>query len=453
VRTAARASRDWSSVSPLIFELTAMLTNRKIKVLTEGLAAAMLAGSWERKSLLSKTAEALGHKWPWRRDLITHLLAAYESAPSYDKIFDAIGSDSAFRKAVNTGERPRIAYWFPSNPVMETVFPEWDLPKLDNAEDVGLFLDLDRSKLAWLADCEDRQRRSDEVLRRHYNYQWLRKPGGGWRLIQAPKYLLKQVQRRIVDGILNRIPLHDAACGFRRGRSIIDYATPHTGKAAVMHLDLANFFPSIRASRVHALFVTLGYPKEVARVLAGLCTTSVPMSICRRHASGNLHNCRHLPQGAPTSPAIANLCAFGLDRRLQAAAETVGVTYTRYADDLAFSGDDKFARASERFLPLVWQVAADEGFEVNHRKTRTMRQSGRQRLTGLVLNKHLNVCRKDYDLLKAILTNCIRHDPKSQNRAQVSDFQSHLRGKMAFVEQVNPHRGAKLHALFDQIVW
>ena len=430
-----------------------MLSKQKRNMLVRGLAAAMLAGDWDRGGLLARTAVALGCKWPWRRQLITHVLAGFASPPTYDKLLKVIANDSVFLSATNTGERPRIAKWFPARLSMIPAFPQWELPRLDTVDDVGEWLGLDRGRLSWLADCEGRQQRGDEVIRRHYDYHWLRKPKGGWRLVEAPKYLLKSAQRHILVNLLNRVAPHPVACGFCRGRSIIDYATPHTGKVAVMHLDLANFFPSIRASRVHALFSTLGYPAEVAQMLTGLCTTFVPLSICRKHASGKLHSTRHLPQGAPSSPALANLCAFGLDRRLQAAANAVGAAYTRYADDLAFSGDDAFARSTQRFLPFVWQIAAEEGFDINHRKTRIMRRGSQQRLTGLVLNEHLNIPRHDYDRLKAILTNCKQQGPKSQNREQAPDFCAHLLGKIAFVTQVNPSRGAKLRAIFEQIAW
>src|SRR6185295_2476433 len=102
----------------------------------------------------------------------------------------------------------------------------------------------------------------------------------------------------------------------------------------------------------------------------------------------------HLPQGAPTSPAIANLCAFGLDVRLAAAARAVGAAYSRYADDLVFSGDADFARRARGFEAFVASVAQDEGFAVNFRKTRIMRQSERQRVAGLVVNVKAHASRE-----------------------------------------------------------
>jgi hypothetical protein len=160
-----------------------------------------------------------------------------------------------------------------------------------------------------------------------------------------------------------------------------------------------------------------------------------------------------LPQGAPTSPALANLCSYRVDCRLTGLAKSVGAEYTRYADDLAFSGSEALARRVERFSTHVAAVLLEEGFAVNHRKTRIMRQGVRQRLAGLVANQCINVMRTDFDRLKATLTNCVRRGPESQNRDGHSSFRSHLEGRVGFVESINPARGARLRAILEQIQW
>jgi hypothetical protein len=161
----------------------------------------------------------------------------------------------------------------------------------------------------------------------------------------------------------------------------------------------------------------------------------------------------HLPQGAPTSPALANLCAYRLDARLEGLARAAGAHYTRYADDLIFSGDEAFVRAVRRFRDHVAAVTLEEGFVVQHKKTRVMRQGVRQQAAGVVLNLHPNVPRPDFDQLKAILHNCVRHGPSLQNRAGVADFRAHLAGRIAYVARINPRRGERLRRVFDQIVW
>jgi hypothetical protein len=229
----------------------------------------------------------------------------------------------------------------------------------------------------------------------------------------------------------------------------------------VATFDLAQFFPSIGLARIHGIFRTLGYPWAVARRLAGLCTTVTPAAVFLRLPDAQrldwrvqaLYGVPHLPQGAPTSPALANLLAWRLDRRLHGLARAAGANYTRYADDLAFSGDADFARGLGRFGKAVATIVQEEGFCLNAAKTRIMPRSTRQRVTGIVVNEHCNVGRTEFDTLKAMLHNCAVAGPAGQNRADVPDFRSHLEGRVAWVEQVNRPRGAKLRVLFERIDW
>jgi hypothetical protein len=272
-------------------------------------------------------------------------------------------------------------------------------------------------------------------------------------LLEIPKADTKSIQRRILREILNFIPPHKAAHGFRPGRSVGSYVAPHVGRTIVLRFDLRDFFASISAARITAIFRTAGHPKSVARVLAGLCSTRTPSDLVGEHDMGPRWRSPHLPQGAPTSPALANLAAYRLDIRLSALAKSLGAAYTRYADDLAFSGDERLARSAKRIQVLVGVIAAEEGFELNFRKSRFMRRGLRQQLAGLVVNVKPNVRRQAFDTLKAILCNCVRHGPASQNRDEHPDFLAHLAGRIAHVRQWNPVRGAKLQSLFDRIRW
>jgi RNA-directed DNA polymerase len=255
--------------------------------------------------------------------------------------------------------------------------------------------------------------------------------------------------------------VHDRANGFVAGRACLSGAQVHAGEAVVATFDLAEFFPSIGLGRIHGIFRSLGYPWAVARRLAGLCTTVTPREAFRRMPGSQrpdwgretLYGVPHLPQGAPTSPALANLLAWTLDRRLHGLANSAGANYTRYADDLAFSGGVGFARRLDHFHDGVVTIIREEGFSLNSSKTRIMRRDTCQRVTGIVVNEHCNVGRVAFDTLKAILHNCIRTGPAEQNRAGLPDFRGHLAGRLAWVEQVNPPRGAKLRRLFERIEW
>jgi hypothetical protein len=134
-------------------------------------------------------------------------------------------------------------------------------------------------------------------------------------------------------------------------------------------------------------------------------------------------------------------------------ARSAGAVYTRYADDLAFSGGDEFARVVERFQAHAAAVALEEGYGVNHHKTRIMRQGVRQQVAGVVVNQKVNLRRRDLERLEATLTNCVRFGPEGQNRQAVADFRAHLEGRVGFVRMVNPVQGERMKALLEEIRW
>jgi hypothetical protein len=283
-------------------------------------------------------------------------------------------------------------------------------------------------------------------------------------LIESPKPRLRNLQRKILHGILNAIPPHEAAHGFRRGRSVATFTAPHVGKCCVLRMDLQDFFASIHGARVQAIFYTAGYPPSVAQFLAALCWNIAPDDIwldypgtipcdLGRLPAARRYRDRHLPQGAPTSPALANLSAYRLDRRLTGLASTASAVYTRYADDLLFSGDDDFARPAKRFSSHVAAIAHEEGFAIHHRKSRFMRQGVRQFATGIVLNDRANTLRRDYELLKATLHRCRRCGPKVPEGASLESFRNQLVGKIAWIRSVNAQRGDRLRMMFDAIDW
>lgn len=339
----------------------------------------------------------------------------------------------------------------------------WDLPVIPTAGHLAEWLGVEVAELLWFADLKALGNKSGRQRLQHYRYIALRKRSGGVRLIESPKTRLEQMQRRILAGILNRLPAHPASQAFVRNRSIRTFVAPHVAKDVILRMDLTDFFPSISGPRAQALFRAIGYPKPVADLLGGLCTNGVPADAWPRVVPGveaerliearRLYSRPHLPQGAPTSPSIANMAAYRFDCRLAALAQAAGAVYSRYADDLAVSGGREFARRAERFSHHVAAILLEEGFHVQHRKTRILRQGVRQQLTGLIVNQHPNIPRADFDRLKAILTNCIRHGVLTQNRAAHPDFRAHLEGRVGFVESINPERGRKLRSILERIAW
>lgn len=335
----------------------------------------------------------------------------------------------------------------------------WKVPPIVTEGDLADWLDLDISSLLWFSDLRNWERKTKAESLRNYRRRWIFKQNGA-RLLEAPKPRLKGLQRKILTDLLSHIPAHEAAHGFRRGRSTVTFAEPHCRKAMVIRLDLRDFFTSVSRARVAAIFRTAGYPERVASLLAGLCCTVTPSEVFAARPGGPLDwperkalEIPHLPQGAPTSPALANLCAFRLDTRLAGLAESAGADYTRYADDLTFSGGPDFARKAHRFHITAAAIALEEGFAVNHRKTRIMSRALAQRTAGLVVNERVAIPRRKFETLKAILHNCAKHGPASQNRDRHADFRAHLAGCLAQIQSTDPRRAARLEPLWERIRW
>ncbi|ODU03934.1 MAG: reverse transcriptase [Pseudonocardia sp. SCN 72-86] len=325
----------------------------------------------------------------------------------------------------------------------------WPVERWEDVDALAAGLDLRDGELDWFADT--RGWLNDDA-RAHYRRRWHDR-----RLIESPKPRLAELQRRVVRRVLAHIPVHDAAHGFVAGRSPLTLARLHAGREMVLRLDVEGFFTRIGPGRIAGLLARAGYPVAVARLLAGLLVTSTPPRVLRAAPTGvavELLRAPHLPQGAPSSPAVANVLAHGLDRRLTALAAAVGARYGRYADDLVFSGsEDGGELPVQGLLSRARAVAADEGFAVRASKTRVMPAHHRQRVVGLVVNEAPAVSRRDYDALRALLHNCARTGPAAQNREGHPDFRAHLLGRIGWGATGSPARAQRLHALFDAITW
>ncbi|MFN0106206.1 MAG: reverse transcriptase family protein [Bryobacteraceae bacterium] len=386
----------------------------------------------DAKAAAGRGAVALGRMARWLPALARRFVAAFGfgTRPRVKNVIEFLRADETFQQVL-AKRRYKVAHWLAEPSIMQPVDAArpWGLPSLVSAGELAEWLCLAIPELEWLADLRGTARPG------HYHYQTVAKQSGAVRLLEAPKLRLKSAQRRILREILDLIPGHDAAHGFRAGRSIRTFTAPHVGRAVVLRMDLRDFFPCIGRSRVQAVFRTLGYPETVADLLGGLCTNAAP-------SGGPLYRQPHLPQGAPTSPALANLCFYRVDCRLAGLAQAAGLQYTRYADDLAFSGDS----VSDALIARVGAIAYEEGFAVQFRKTRVMRRGVRQHLAGLVVNTVCNVKRDEYDRLKATLHNCVQGGPGNESWDV-------LAGRVGFVESVNPARGRKLRKILDRIEW
>lgn len=430
------------------------------------LATSFLAGRFDETSLLERSRPLLKRQRSWLPKLIKRVVSHFgeQSRPRRAKLMKFLLADAQLQEEV---EKP--SFRFEHKFLQPEFLPpndhraEWPVPQWRTIGELGDCLSLEANELAWFADRNGLERYVTDGPLRHYQYRWFRKRGGKARLIEAPKTRLKLIQQRLLSHLFESIPTHRAAHGFCKGRSVKTYVEPHVGRTIVLRMDLQDFFPSIETARLTGQLMGLGYPEEVARTLTALCSNRVPTDVWRtfpdrdnwerRRNSELLLQRSHFPQGAPTSPAIANLCAYRLDCRLTGLATWANATYTRYADDLLFSGGEEFAAKLKRFHIYVAAIALDEGFQVNHHKTHIATQSQQQRAAGVILNTKPNVPRAEYDRLKAILHQSAITGPAAQNREFREDFRSHLLGRIAYISQWSASRGEKLRRLFEKIVW
>jgi retron-type reverse transcriptase len=432
------------------------------------LAKCFLAGEPAVEEIAARGSHTLGKRWRWLRPLAQRYVKAFtgRTRPRQREVVPFLLHDRGFQRAWSKySHELSVEQWLSEPQRMQPVgaAQTWDVPTIESVGALAEWLGVKAGELEWFADLKGLAYRKSSPQLSHYHYRILSKRNNDIRLIEAPKLRLKELQRQILTRVLEKVPAHPAAHGFVKGRSIKTFVAPHVGQRVVLRMDLQDFFPSFRAARVQTFFRTLGYPESVADLLGGICTNSTPRHVWKRlgldvdpsrvHQARALYSRPHLPQGVPTSPALANLCSHRMDCRLAGLAKSAGAEYTRYADDLAFSGSEALERRIERFSTHVAAILIEEGFTVHHRKTRIMRRGVRQHLAGLVANQHINVIRSDFDRLKATLTNCVRLGPESQNRDARSHFRLHLDGRVTFVEMINHGRGARLRRIFEQIHW
>lgn len=306
------------------------------------------------------------------------------------------------------------------------------LPVVTSFAELADALELTPEHLQWLTY----ERAAGSVD--HYSRFEIPKRNGGIRLISSPKPAMRTAQTWIRERILSHLEVHSAATAFRPGISIVDNARRHAQSEIVVRLDIQHFFPSISFVRVRGYFESLGYNPGVSSVLALVCTDAPRVQVKREQETYVVAlKDRSLPQGACTSPDLANLIAQKLDRRLVGLAQKGSWRYTRYADDLVFSSSNESA-APHRLVRSVTSIAVDEGFTINRDKTRIMRAPNRQTVTGLVVNKEVVLSRRDRKRIRAFFHRC-----ETQGLDQVSvemgkDARSVARGYYAWMHMVSP---------------
>lgn len=272
--------------------------------------------------------------------------------------------------------------------------------------------------------------------RKFYREFTIPKRRGGSRTINAPYPSLLHVQRWIDGQILAKAPLNKSATGFRKGIDLLGNVKPHLGAYSLLKVDIKDFFPSIQLKRVYGIFRRFGYAHLISMSLARLCC---------------LDGC--LPQGAVTSPSVSNIVAKRLDARFEALSRGMGLRYTRYADDMTFSG----LAINPSLISTVTSIVANEGFRVNEKKTRLVTGQKKKIVTGIsVAEEEPHLPKATKRQLRAEL-----HSLKTKGYVQhTTQMEIHdplyldrLRGKFSFwkfVEKDNTYVHEALAYLYDE---
>lgn len=284
------------------------------------------------------------------------------------------------------------------------------LPVLYDVGHLALEVGLDEKRLGEIISNPD-----------HYYMQYaVPKRAGGYRHISEPVGPLIAVQRWILRNILAQRPLSAVVTAFARGRSIKNNAQFHVNQRMVLSLDVVNFFSSIERSHVFGVFRDLGFTLEVTDALTGLTVIG-----------------KGLPQGAPTSPAISNLVMRAADDAITQFAEAHSINYSRYADDLTFSGTFRVKRVIDKVTAILQGL----GLKLNSHKTRLMLPHERQEVTGVTVNKFLQASRKLRRSLRKEIYYITKYGPDEHFSRNFSFYRKrleHLRGIAEFILFLNP---------------
>lgn len=287
----------------------------------------------------------------------------------------------------------------------------------------------------------------------HYMRFSLPKKTGGERKISAPMRRLKGAQYWILQNILERVSLHEAAHGFVQQRSIVSNALPHVAADLVINMDLKDFFPTITMPRVKGVFQKLGYSEAIASILALLCTEAEVDEVTLDNekwyvGSGE----RFLPQGAPTSPAITNILCYRLDCRMEGLAKKFGYIYTRYADDLTFScATPEAVKNINALKKFVLQIVEDEGFILHPNKTKIMRKGAKKEVTGIVVNEKPSLDRNKVRQFRALLHQIERDGPVGKTWGAGKNLRASLLGFAHYIAMVDAEKGQKYIEKVEQI--
>lgn len=311
-----------------------------------------------------------------------------------------------------------------------------------------------------------------------YRTFYVAKRRGGYRRISVPEPLLMAVQRWLTQNVLSRVRANPAAKAYQRGSSPKTAAAVHLGCRWLIKIDLESFFESVSERQVFRVFSQLGFPRLLSFELARICTTlsveeDEPKKTSSRyrhrrwlsHSQGRHRHLRHhlvghLPQGAPTSPQLANLVMGSADQEITALATACGCRYTRYADDIAFSTiTPAFSRDDAvSLIRKTRRILVRYGFRTNTTKLSVCPPGARKVVLGLLVDRHvLHLNRAFRDRLEQNVYGVSKFGP--QNHAQARGFSSvlalrnHIGGLIAHAESIDADFAAEIRTQLAAVQW
>ena len=269
-----------------------------------------------------------------------------------------------------------------------------------------------------------------------YHQVQMEKKHGGYRTLDIPAVSLRGIQKWILNNILYQIRISEHACGFCKNRSIVTNAERPVGKECVINIDIKDFFPSIHCDQIFRVFYYYGYTTEVSYLLSRLCTYK-----------------DYVPQGAPTSPYLSNIVCLKLDKRLSRLAKSYHAEYSRYADDITFSGN----AGIKAILPVAEKILNEEGYLLNKNKTRIAYKHQRQEVTGLLVNgTTVRVSKQYLKKFSQEIYYCRKFGVQSHMEhihCEKRFFQDHMYGKAYFIHMVDHDMGKRYFAELEKIDW
>jgi retron-type reverse transcriptase len=320
-------------------------------------------------------------------------------------------------------------------------FKQETLAYIDNLMYAGFPVVFSLKHFAQIMDMKYSELKSmTEFRERLYHTFEIPKRKGGTRPIDSPDDKLKTLQRWIMRNILEKVPLADNCTGFRKDMSIKNNALFHSEQEWILKIDLLKFFETIGEKRVYHMFKKLGYHNN-------LCVDFAKLLTIDKDRKGGV-----LPQGAPSSPLISNIVASKLDERFIKFAEKLSLNYSRYADDITFSG----LNVPIPSIKIIEKIVQECGFKLNHEKISIRRRGQQQIVTGISVANGLHIPRKYKRDTWTHIYFCKRNGVEEHLKRRGitnSSFQDWLLGRIYFIHSIEQNTGKKMLFEFNQIDW